>query len=228
MKPDKPPVPESLPFKTRITGWLIATVVRLLALTLRIRIEDRCGILSERPEGSLIWAFWHNQIFVVPYIHNKYLGDRNGAVLTSASRDGALLAETMRNFGGSAVRGSSSRRGGQAMVELVKWIKDGHDVVIIPDGPRGPRFNLQPGLIKLAQKTEGKIFPVLVDYHNYWELKSWDRFRIPKPFSKVVVTLAPYETIDSDIDDKTFEAERLRIEKILIADEENHHEHTRD
>ena len=107
------------------------------------------------------------------------------------------------------------------MVELVKWLRDGHDVVIIPDGPRGPRYDLQPGIIKLAQKTGAKIFPILVDYCNYWELRSWDRFRVPKPFSEVVVTLAPYETIDSDIDDETFEAERLRIEKVLLAGEEN-------
>lgn len=106
------------------------------------------------------------------------------------------------------------------MVELVKWLKDGRDVVMIPDGPRGPRYALQPGIIKLAQKTGVRIFPILVDYDNYWELKSWDRFRIPKPFSEVVVTLAAYESIDSDIDDETFEKERLRIEKVLMAGEE--------
>lgn len=220
MKPDNLASQEALPFKIRVTGWLIAMVVRLLSLTLRIRVEDRCGILTQRPEGQLIWAFWHNRIFVTPWIYSKYLGDRNGAVLTSASKDGAVLAQTMRNFGVSAVRGSSSRRGGQAMVELVNRIKDGGDVVIIPDGPRGPRYQLQPGIIKLAQKTGVKIFPVIVAYQSYWELKSWDLFRIPKPFSKVVVTLAPYETIDSDIDDETFEVERLRIENVLMAGEE--------
>jgi len=106
------------------------------------------------------------------------------------------------------------------MVELVKWLRDGRDVVMVPDGPRGPSYTLQPGIIKLAQKTGVKIFPILVDYDNYWELRSWDHFRIPKPFSKVVVTLAPYESIDSDIDAETFEAERLRIEKVLMAGEE--------
>lgn len=220
MKPERPSAPEFLPFKTRLSGWLIATVIRVVVLTLRVRVEDQCGILSERPDEPLIWAFWHNRIFVTPCIYRKYLSDRNGAVLTSASKDGAVLAETMRNFGVSAVRGSSSRRGGQAMVELVKWLKDGRDVVMIPDGPRGPRYSLQPGIIKLAQKTGVRIFPILVDYHNFWELKSWDRFRIPKPFSEVVVTLAAYESIDSDIADETFEKERLRIEKVLMAGEE--------
>jgi len=220
MKPEKPSVPESLPFKTRVTGWLIARVLRFITFTLKVRVDDQCGILTERPQEALIWAFWHNRIFVTPCIYRKYLSDRNGAVLTSASKDGAVLAETMRNFGVSAVRGSSSRRGGQAMVELVKWLQDGRDVVIIPDGPRGPRYSLQSGIIKLAQKTGVKIFPILVEYGNYWELKSWDRFRIPKPFSEVVVTLAPYESIASDIDDETFEKERLRIEKVLMAGEE--------
>lgn len=220
MKPDKPPVPKSLPFKTRAIGWLIARVMRSIAFTLKLRVDDQCGILTERPQGALIWALWHNRIFMGPLIHRKYLSYRPGAVLTSMSKDGAIIAETMRNFGVSAVRGSSSRRGGQAMVELVKWLKNGGDAVIIPDGPRGPIYSLQPGVIKLAQKTGVKIFPMRVDYGNYWELKSWDRFRIPKPFSEVVVTLAPYESIDSDLSDENFEKERLRIEKVLMAGEE--------
>jgi len=220
MKPEKPSIPQSLPFKARVSGWLVAMVIRLIDSTLKIRVDDQCGILSERPEEALIWTLWHNRIFVAPWIYRRLLSDRKGAVLTSASKDGAILAEIMRNFGVSAVRGSSSRRGGQAMVELVKWIQDGCDVVITPDGPRGPRYQLQSGVIKLAQKTGAKIFPLQVDYDNYWELKSWDRFRIPKPFSKVVVTLSPYETIDSDIDDETFEAERLRIEQVLLSGEE--------
>lgn len=210
MKPLKP-----LPFKTRLLGLLVSLVIRVFSLSLRIQIEDQCGILKRRPEKALIWAFWHNRILVVPWFYTKHLGDRQGAVLTSMSKDGAVLAETMRNFGVSSVRGSSSRRGGQAMVELVKWIRDGRDVVIIPDGPRGPSYRLQPGIIKLAQKTGADIFPILVDLQNYWQLKSWDRFRIPKPFSKVVITLAPYESIDSEIDDEGFELERLRIEGVL-------------
>lgn len=228
MKPDKPPAPDSLPIKTRLAGWGIAMLVRMVALTLRIRIDDQCGILAKRPEGSLIWAFWHNRILVMPWVYRRHLSDRNGTVLTSASRDGAVLAETMRNFGVSSVRGSSSRRGGQAMVELVKWIADGHDVVIIPDGPRGPCYHLQPGIVKLAQKTGAWIFPIQVDYHSYWELKSWDRFRIPKPFSSVVVTLGSYEMVDSDIDGESFEAERLRVEQVLKGNEMANDERTVD
>lgn len=215
VKPDKPSRPKSLPLKIRLLGFLISLVIRTISLSLRIRVNDQCGILKQRPEKALIWAFWHNRILVTPWLYNKHLSDRHGAVLTSASKDGEVLAETMRNFGVSAVRGSSSRRGGQAMVELVKWIRDGRDVVIIPDGPRGPSYRLQPGIIKLAQKTGADIFPILVDYQNYWELKSWDRFRLPKPFSKVVITLAGYESIDSEIDDQGFEQERLRIERVL-------------
>ena len=215
MKPVKPVKPESLPVKTRLLGWSIASIIRLISFSLKIRVEDQCGILTRPPEGALIWAFWHNRILVTPCIYRKYLSERNGAVLTSTSKDGSVLAETMRNFGVSAVRGSSSRRGGQAMVELVRWIKDGRDVVMIPDGPRGPRYQLQPGIIKLAQMTGAPIFPILVDYDKYWELKSWDRFRIPKPFSKVTMTLAPYESMAPKMDGETFEQERLRIENLL-------------
>lgn len=221
MKDKKTLKAAKLPFKTRLIGFLGASVIRMLWFTLRVEVDDRSGILTNPPREALIWAVWHNRILMGPWLHRKYLSERNGAVLTSASKDGAVMAETMRNFGVSAVRGSSSRRGGQAMVELVRWIRNGGDAVLIPDGPRGPNYKLKPGIIKLSQKTGAAIFPLLVEYQNFWQLKSWDQFRVPKPFSKVRVTLMPYESIDPTIDDETFELERLRIEKILSGNVES-------
>ncbi|MCF6313156.1 MAG: lysophospholipid acyltransferase family protein [Verrucomicrobiales bacterium] len=212
MKPEKP---ADLSFKTWLVGKLFAMVLRLLSFTLRIHVDDRCGILKKQPSQGLIWALWHNQIMVMPWLYRKHFSNRAGAVLSSASKDGAVLSETLRNFGISSVRGSSSRRGAQAMVELMRWVRGGRDVVLTPDGPRGPCYRLQPGVIKLAQKTGADIFPLLMDFQNCWELKSWDSFRIPKPFSKVVITLGPYESIKSDLDAEEFEQERLRIEKVL-------------
>jgi len=112
-------------------------------------------------------------------------------VLTSASRDGAVLEKTVRIFGLQAVRGSSSRRAVAALVALKKAAKNGSDLVITPDGPRGPRYQIQPGALKLSQVTGAPLIPIQVHYHRAKSLNTWDRFQIPLPFSKVTVTLHP-------------------------------------
>ncbi len=205
--------------KARFYGWLIALVIRLFSMTLRYKLTDRAGITKDDPDERLIWAFWHNRMFALPIAYRRYFSHRTGAVLTSASRDGEVLAATMQEFGCAAVRGSSSRRGTQALMGLMRWIEGGYDVCITPDGPRGPRYRLSPGMIKLAQKTGARILPIHVTYENAWKLKSWDRFRIPKPFSKVSVTLGPYLTVVADAEDDAFERERARIEQVLRDDE---------
>ncbi len=113
-------------------------------MTLRFRIDDRAGIVGNPPEGSLIWIFWHNRVFTVPYIYRKFLPDRRGAVLTSPSRDGEIIAQVMRRFGAGAVRGSSNKRPAAALRELVGWVKGGNDIVITPDGPRGQSTSCSP------------------------------------------------------------------------------------
>lgn len=206
-------------FKARLFGRLLASVIGGLGRCCRISIDDRCGMLDAPPDEPLLWAFWHNRILIVPTVWRKYLPKRSGAVLTSASKDGAILAETLRCFGAASVRGSSSRRGAAASREMIEWVDAGYDLAITPDGPRGPRYRLAPGIVKLASKTGARILPVRVDYENAWRLKSWDQFRIPKPFSKVRVTLLPFESVAQELDDATFEAERKRIEAVLGGDE---------
>ncbi len=204
-----------LPFKAVVIGWLAATLIRVVCVTLRWKVEDRSGILEKDPDGQMIWVFWHNRIFAVPVAYRKYLKSRTGAVLTSASNDGAIIAATVKRFGCDAVRGSSSRRGVAALLGLVDWIKNGFDVAITPDGPRGPRYRVAPGLIKLAQATGASILPVRIDYSSAWKFKSWDRFQLPKPFSTVTVTFEALETIDPTVEGDSFEAERKRVEQIL-------------
>src|SRR5690606_16823834 len=98
--------------------------------------EDRCGLLNGEAPRPLIWIFWHNRILGVTMAKDRFIHDRFGAVLTSASRDGELLAAVMARFGVDAVRGSSSRRGGTALRELTALLRSGRDIVITPDGPR--------------------------------------------------------------------------------------------
>jgi lysophospholipid acyltransferase (LPLAT)-like uncharacterized protein len=198
------------PRKAAIIGFVGAAVVRLLYATLRIRIDDRAGALDSA-EPRLIWIFWHNRLMLIPYIREELRRRRKAAALISASKDGEILAGFLKRFGLKPVRGSSSRRGVAALIEMIRLIEDGFDVGITPDGPRGPRYTFNPGAITLAQKTRAPILPVRVRYSKYWQLKSWDGFMIPKPFSRVDITLLPFETVQPTDNEEAFEAERNRI-----------------
>ncbi|MCB1233061.1 MAG: lysophospholipid acyltransferase family protein [Verrucomicrobiae bacterium] len=217
----RPELERPLSRKAIWQGRAAAFLIRLLGLTLRFRVEDRSGLLESDPDHPLIWAFWHNRIMVLPVIYRRYFPSRSGAVLTSPSRDGAVIAATMRCFGAASVRGSSSKRGAAAMLEMEEWVRQGFDLAVTPDGPRGPRYRLAPGLVKVAQRTGAWVFPIRVEYSSAWVFeKAWDRFRIPKPFSRVNVIFEPYQTVDADAEGDRFEAERLKLEQILNPDHE--------
>jgi lysophospholipid acyltransferase (LPLAT)-like uncharacterized protein len=197
-----------------VVGSLIA---RAIFATLRVRIVDHAGLTRTSPDFPIIFTFWHNRILAITIGHVRgYPRSRKGvAVLTSPSRDGEILAQLMDCFHMGAIRGSSSRRGSRALHECVDWLNSGGDLAVTPDGPKGPRYRLGPGLILLAQKTNARILPMHVKFSAAHELKSWDGFRIPLPFSRVDITMAPYEIIPPTPTEEAFEAERLRIETLL-------------
>ena len=199
----------------RVLGFLIAGLIRLTCLTLRIRIEDRPGILKENPGFPLLWVFWHNRMFVLPYVYQRRLTFRTGAVMTSASGDGDVIADVMRRFGVASVRGSSSRKGVGALKSALDWVRRDQDIVFTPDGPRGPCYRMAPGIARLAQNTGARIFPVHVEYNRFWRLKTWDRFIVPKPFSRAEVTLDHFIEVEPTDSPVAFEAERVRIENVL-------------
>ncbi len=200
------------PTLAKAIPYAIEAVVRLLAVTLRFRIEDQSGMIAGTIERPVIWCFWHNRILGVTLAKDRFCPKRSGSVLSSPSKDGAILAGVMARFSIGSVRGSSSRRGATAVRELVGVIAAGGDVAITPDGPRGPCYRLAPGVIKLAQVTGAPVQPIYVTYSNVWKLKTWDRFRIPKPFSTVTVRFAPLHEVAPDQEE---EGERLRLEAKL-------------
>ena len=199
----------------RLIPGLIVFLLRALALTLRFRVEDRCGI-TRGAMCPFIGAFWHNRILVIPIAYQRYCRGRRGHCLTSPSKDGAIIAGVMERFGIGSVRGSSSRRGTLALRELAARLEAGEDVAITPDGPRGPKYQLSPGIIKLAQITGIPVMPIHVGYSRCWELKSWDAFRIPKPFARVEVVFGPLYEVCPTADDAAFEAERMRLQTLLM------------
>lgn len=202
-----------------ILGYFAAAAMKLWSLTLSYSINGELGVRapSLTPE-PVIFALWHNRIFTMPPVWRKTGGfHRSTVVLTSASKDGTTLATAMKAFGIGAIRGSSSRRAVSALIGMKKALREGLDVCLTPDGPKGPRYVVQPGLIKIAQTSASEIIPIHITYSSSWRLKSWDRFVVPKPFSHVYVTFDEPRKIRKGISEADFEFERLALENCLIA-----------
>ncbi|ALJ56908.1 hypothetical protein AMD24_00748 [Candidatus Xiphinematobacter sp. Idaho Grape] len=195
----------------------IGLLSRAVFATLRLRLEDHSGFTVDPPSFPVIIAFWHNRILaVILAFLRKYPACRRGIfALASPSQDGEILAAVMAAFCIGAVRGSSSRRGSQALLGLTTKLQQGFDIAVTPDGPRGPRYHLHPGLLFLASTTGARILPIHVNFSCAITLRSWDKFRIPLPFSRVEVVIAPYEILAKDIRRSTLEVERARIETLL-------------
>jgi lysophospholipid acyltransferase (LPLAT)-like uncharacterized protein len=200
--------------------WLIAIGFRLLQLwarTLRYEIEDRAGVIATPVSENFIGALWHNRLLIFPFVLRRFFAHRHGAALISASRDGELLADSIKRFGFDVVRGSSSRLGASAILQLEGVLASGRDIVITPDGPRGPAYELGPGIVFLAQKSGAAVVPINMEYSSCWRIKSWDRFIVPRPFARVRVIIgAPYRVRSTSTDDE-FEAERLRLQNAMMA-----------
>jgi len=192
-------------------------LLRVWERTLRYEVDDRAGILGKPMTGNYIGALWHNRLLIFPLVLRRFFPNRDGAALISASRDGDLLADAIRHFGYDVVRGSSSRLGATAILHLTEMLASGRDVVITPDGPRGPAYELGPGIVFLAQKSEAAVVPFNMEYSSYWRLKSWDRFIVPRPFSKVRVIIGQPHRVKSTSTDEEFEAKRLRLQNALMA-----------
>jgi len=209
-----------LKIEGRPARWLIAVGFRILqlwSLTLRYKIEDRAGIVGKVIAQNYIASLWHNRLLIFPFVLRRFLPDRHGAALISASRDGELLADAIKRFGYDVVRGSSSRLGASAILQLSQTLASGRDVVITPDGPRGPAYELGPGIVFLAQKSGASVVPVNIEYSSCWRLKSWDRFILPWPFAKVHVIIGSPHHVELSDTPEQFEAERQRLQQAMMA-----------
>ena len=197
------------------TGKLVAWLLRGVGATLQFEVEDRAGILtSTEPREPLIWVFWHNRMFVIPYIHERWFPHIPGCILSSPSGDGQIIAEVCEEFGLEAARGSSSKpdKGRAALIKLADKVRDSYDVGITPDGPRGPLYEMHPGPLKLAQLTGAKIMPVEVHYDASWEFPTWDKFQLPRPFTRVRMVLQEPVGIPRRLSEEDFERQRVDIE----------------
>src|SRR5262249_55771844 len=211
---------EKLKIEGRLARWLIAFGVRFLRVwerTLRYEIDDRASIVGNPVTENFIGALWHNRLLIFPLVLRRFLPNRPGAALISASRDGDLLTDAIHRFGYNVIRGSSSRLGATAILQLTEVIASGRDVVITPDGPLGPAYELGPGIVFLAQKSGASVLPMNLEYSRCWRLASWDRFIIPQPFSKVRVLISQPHHVDSTGTPEEFEIERVRVQDVMMS-----------
>ena len=188
----------------RVLIWLAALLVHAVGATLRVRKVDHGGILDQPDHPPVIIAFWHNRIMTAAIFWHRYCRPRRALTFISRSRDGQVISDMAAHFGIEAARGSSSKKGIAATLAAVHSARDEQlDLVITPDGPRGPRGIIQPGLLRLAQMTGRPI--VTVTTHLGWKkvLKSWDRFQIPLPFSTCeLISGAPVSVAPDASDDE--------------------------
>jgi hypothetical protein len=213
-------IPHQAKWYQRLAAALIVFLIRTMAMTVRFRLEDRSGYFQGTPPpGRLIFAFWHNRLALSPIMYQRYLRkfdpERQMAGLVSASRDGGLLAKILEHFGVVAIRGSSSRRGGQALVELTSCAEKGYDLTITPDGPRGPRYEVHDGVVVTSQLTGLPVVPV--SYYLSWKIRlnSWDGFQVPLPFTRCEIIAGNPIVIPREISDEQREVLRKQLEQSL-------------
>jgi lysophospholipid acyltransferase (LPLAT)-like uncharacterized protein len=212
-------VPHAPTVWQRVAARGIYLLVRLIAVTLRYRFDDRSGFLGKSPAAPVIYATWHNRLALSLIAYYRFGHPRNPtaglAGMVSASRDGGLLAAILECFQVQPVRGSTSRRGRQALLELTTWAERGYDLAITPDGPRGPCYQVQDGVTSLAQLTGLPILPF--SYHLGWKLrlKNWDRFQIPLPFSRCEMIIEQPIRVPREASDQEREVLRQQLEQVL-------------
>jgi len=168
--------------------WIVrlgALLVRALASTWRIRVIGDGGLRAEREAGRpVIITLWHGQMLPLLYEHRG----EGVAVLISEHRDGEIIARIATALGHRTVRGSTTRGAGRALLSMVRQVESGQDIAVTPDGPRGPAKSFAPGALIVAQRTGAAIIPATVVARSAWRLRSWDRFMIPRPFTRIVIS----------------------------------------
>lgn len=185
--------------RERVLLWLISTIgalaVRLIGATLRISmyIEPGGPAFNTHP---LILCFWHRGIFSSTWAFRK----QNIGVITSQSFDGEYIARIISAFGYVPIRGSSSRGGARALLESRRILESGRTVAFTSDGPRGPLYVTKPGPVLLASKSGVPIVAFHIAVEKAWLLRSWDRFMIPKPFSRALLCMSAQMLVPPDLE----------------------------
>ena len=193
----------------RLAEALGPPLIRALGLTWRIRILPE-GVEEERRRRGrqVIFAFWHGRMLMPAFTHRS----RRVAIMISRHKDGEIIARIVKRLGFLPARGSTTRGGAAAMKAILALAETGRDIAFTPDGPRGPRYRVQQGVVYAASRTGLPIIPGAIEAHPAWVLGSWDEFTIPKPFGRVTIIEGDPVFVPPDLDDAGIEAECLSLE----------------
>jgi lysophospholipid acyltransferase (LPLAT)-like uncharacterized protein len=187
-------------------------LINLIGRTVRFSVEGQEHLEEAERGGRLpVYTCWHDRVFLSTYFFRR----RRIVVMTSQSFDGEYIARFIQRFGYGAARGSSTRGGVGALVEMVRLVRAGRPSGFLIDGPKGPRHVAKPGALLLAKKTGQPVLPFSVNAERRWEMPSWDRFQIPKPFTRAAVRIAPPIRVPPDADDRLIEAKREELQRAL-------------
>jgi hypothetical protein len=199
----------------RAADLLFYALINLVGRTARFEVEgwEHWEAATQGGGRPTIYTFWHNRVFLGTYFFRR----RGIVVMTSRSFDGEYIARFIQRFGYGAARGSSSRGAVGALVEMVKFVRQGRPAGFTIDGPRGPRYVAKMGAVLLAKKTGAPILPFTVNAARYYTAPSWDALQIPYPFTRARVLIAPPIYVPADADDDALQAKRDELQRALDA-----------
>jgi len=186
-------------------------LIRFLNLTNKTVFHSPKTISDE----PIIFACWHGELLMLPYLYKHYRKTPHAKVLISPHFDGELISRTIKYFGLGTLAGSSDKSAARVLIQAIKTIKERYDIGITPDGPKGPRHEVADGIIIMAQKAKAKIVLVEIKPTKFWQLNSWDKFIVPKPFG----TIHFYSTKEIDVSGLELEEARALITKGLLQHE---------
>jgi lysophospholipid acyltransferase (LPLAT)-like uncharacterized protein len=202
---------ETFPWQSRAALLLGTGLLHAIARTWRYRVINGEALAKARASGrGFVFSLWHGQLLPLLWHHR----DQGVIVLISEHRDGELVARAAASLGYDLIRGSTTRGGGRALISLVRVLQEGKEVAVTPDGPRGPARKYAPGALVAAQRSNALILPVVAVADRAWRLKSWDRFLIPKPFSRVTVAYGDPAAVPAD-NPRAAAAQAERFEELM-------------
>lgn len=190
--------------------WCLATLLRVWGRTLRFEADAETLARLTKSDEPLAVVLWHNRLFLSAEMFRRYRTKRKVYGLVSASKDGAWLAAFYRLIGIVPVRGSSSNFGREAGRTLIEVMRQGHDIGITPDGPRGPMYTVEPGVLVVTRRLNAPMVLMGAEFTRAWRLKSWDRLYIPVPFSRIKMHSAVLTA-------KTADGEKLDADAVRAA-----------
>ncbi len=203
------------------SGALASLILRVIGLTLRVTVSIEEGGPPSAYVPASVYSFWHRCILPAAW----HFRDLDVAVMTSQSKDGEYIAHMIERFGFLPVRGSSSRGGARALLELRRLVEAGHTVAFTIDGPRGPKYVAKPGPVLLAKSTQKPMLAFHFAVDRAWTLNTWDDFLIPKPFARVLLRVSRYMWVPHNADEAAMQRHhqelQASLDRIRIFAEEN-------